>query len=125
MPKNAALRRIDKIRGTGGGNVSISGGGGGTGVTDHGALTGIADDDHSQYHNDTRGDLRYLKLAGGTLTGNVSASVGVTIDGVDVSALKPHSIIDTTYHSATGMTLGEVLKATGFDTFDWDKLQIS
>lgn len=34
----------------------------GTGVTDHGALTGLADDDHSQYHNDTRGDLRYAAL---------------------------------------------------------------
>ncbi len=29
------------------------------GVTDHGALTGLGDDDHSQYHNDTRGDARY------------------------------------------------------------------
>lgn len=32
------------------------------GVTDHGALTGLSDDDHSQYHNDTRGDLRYPQL---------------------------------------------------------------
>lgn len=29
--------------------VSSGGGGGGGGVTDHGALTGLADDDHSQY----------------------------------------------------------------------------
>jgi hypothetical protein len=29
------------------------------GVTDHGALTGLGDDDHTQYHNDTRGDARY------------------------------------------------------------------
>lgn len=29
------------------------------GVTDHGALTGLTDDDHPQYHNDTRGDARY------------------------------------------------------------------
>lgn len=32
------------------------------GVTDHGALTGLADDDHSQYHNNARGDLRYWPL---------------------------------------------------------------
>ena len=32
--------------------------GGGGGVTDHGALTGLADDDHTQYHNDARGDAR-------------------------------------------------------------------
>jgi hypothetical protein len=29
------------------------------GVTDHGLLTGLADDDHTQYHTDARGDLRY------------------------------------------------------------------
>ena len=29
------------------------------GISDHGALTGLADDDHPQYHNDTRGDARY------------------------------------------------------------------
>lgn len=33
------------------------------GVTDHGALTGLGDDDHAQYHNDTRGDARYSLLA--------------------------------------------------------------
>lgn len=37
--------------------------GGGGGVTDHGALTGLADDDHTQYHNDTRGDARYYTKA--------------------------------------------------------------
>lgn len=32
---------------------------GGGGVTDHGALGGLGDDDHPQYHNDERGDARY------------------------------------------------------------------
>ena len=40
----------------------IGGGGGGGGVTDHGALTGLADDDHPQYHNDARGDARYSRM---------------------------------------------------------------
>lgn len=35
----------------------------GGGVTDHGALTGLLDDDHLQYHNDTRGDARYYTQA--------------------------------------------------------------
>lgn len=30
-----------------------------TGVTDHGALTGLSDDDHTQYFNQARGDARY------------------------------------------------------------------
>jgi len=29
------------------------------GSIDHGALSGLADDDHAQYHNDVRGDARY------------------------------------------------------------------
>lgn len=37
--------------------------GGGGGVSDHGALTGLADDDHGQYHTDARGDARYPPLA--------------------------------------------------------------
>jgi hypothetical protein len=40
-------------------NNGSGGGGGGGGVTDHGDLDGLADDDHAQYHNDTRGDARY------------------------------------------------------------------
>lgn len=31
----------------------------GTGTVDHGALSGLAEDDHTQYHTDTRGDARY------------------------------------------------------------------
>jgi len=41
------------------GSAWIAGSGGGGGVTDHGALTGLADDDHTQYFNTTRGDARY------------------------------------------------------------------
>lgn len=37
--------------------------GGGGGVTDHGALTGLSDDDHTQYHTDARGDARYSQIA--------------------------------------------------------------
>jgi hypothetical protein len=37
-------------------------GGGGGGVTDHGALTGLGDDDHTQYLNNARGDARYDAL---------------------------------------------------------------
>lgn len=36
---------------------------GGGGATDHGALTGLGDDDHPQYLNNARGDLRYAALA--------------------------------------------------------------
>ena len=38
---------------------SLGGGGGSGGVTDHGLLTGLADDDHPQYLTNGRGDARY------------------------------------------------------------------
>lgn len=34
----------------------------GGGVTDHGQLSGLGDDDHAQYLNNTRGDARYIQL---------------------------------------------------------------
>lgn len=37
--------------------------GAGGGVTDHGLLTGLADDDHPHYHTDARGDARYYPRA--------------------------------------------------------------
>lgn len=55
---------------------------GSAGTTDHGLLTGLADDDHTQYHNDTRGDLRYLQLTGGTVTGATTFSSTITYGGV-------------------------------------------
>lgn len=33
------------------------------GIRDHGLLTGLSDDDHLQYHNDVRGDARYIRSA--------------------------------------------------------------
>jgi hypothetical protein len=48
--------------------------GGGGGVTDHGALTGLSDDDHPQYLNNARGDARYD--ASGTAASAVSAHAG-------------------------------------------------
>ncbi|MFE5309686.1 hypothetical protein [Isoptericola sp. NPDC056605] len=42
--------------------ATVGGGtGGGGGVSDHGLLSGLTDDDHLQYHNDTRGDARYYR----------------------------------------------------------------
>lgn len=50
------------LQGSQWGAATITSGGGG-GVTDHGALTGLADDDHTQYHNNARGDARYYTQA--------------------------------------------------------------
>jgi len=52
--------------------AAIGSGGGSGGVTDHGALTGLADDDHTQYLNNTRGDARYSQLGHGHIISDVS-----------------------------------------------------
>lgn len=82
-------------------NVVIQGTGapGGGGVTDHGALTGLADDDHPHY-------LR----ADGTraLSGNLSVNAGVTIDGVDLSA---HAANAAAHHNP--VTVGDGLSLSG------------
>lgn len=99
MPKNTAQRIIDSARGvsgSGGAVVYTGGGGGGGGVTDHGALTGLGDDDHTQYHNDTRGDARYVPLArlvatgdgltgGGALTADRTLSLASSVAGAALS----------------------------------------
>jgi len=60
-------------------------------VTDHGLLSGLADDDHSQYFNTTRGDARYLQI----------------------SSFSEHDIID--YHTADGAQY-DIVGLTATDT---------
>lgn len=50
-------------------------------LIDHGDLLGLADDDHTQYHNDARGDARYLQLIGGTISGGLTVLGTLAADG--------------------------------------------
>lgn len=54
---------------------------GASGATDHGSLTGLGDDDHSQYHNDTRGDARYRTQS--ELSSTTASSEGAALVGTD------------------------------------------
>ena len=65
---------VQVVAGSGGG------GSGGGGVTDHGALSGLGDDDHPQYLTEGRGDLRYIPA-----TRQVIAGAGLS-GGGDLSA---------------------------------------
>ena len=46
---------------------------------DHGNLTGLTDDDHSQYHTNARGDARYVQSSGGTFSGAVTFEEGAVV----------------------------------------------
>ena len=59
------------------------------GDQDHGDLTGLGDDDHSIYHNDTRGDARYYQKTEWTN----KAQLDLVTDGDhDVRTDNPHSV---------------------------------
>lgn len=59
-------------------------------ITDHGGLTGLADDDHTQYHNDTRGDARYYQK-----TEHINAGAGVPDAGKPI-VLNASGVVDST-----------------------------
>lgn len=60
------------------------------GTTDHGALTGLGDDDHPQYHNNTRGDARYSQLAHTHAQLHDATVLGTkTIDETDYATGRP------------------------------------
>jgi hypothetical protein len=52
---------------------------GGGGTSDHGALTGLGDDDHTQYLNNARGDARYSQL-GHTHPGTAATMLNLVDD---------------------------------------------
>jgi hypothetical protein len=72
--------------------VVFATGGGSSGVTDHGALTGLADDDHTQYHTDARGDARYYTKTAQDATdaaqdATLAAHLADPVDAHDASAI--------------------------------------
>lgn len=64
---------------------------------DHGSMTGLADDDHVLYHNDTRGDARYYQK-----TEFLQTSTGVPDQG------KPIKLDTTGYIDASMINDGDV-----------------
>lgn len=108
--------------------VSSTGSGG---VADHGALTGLGDDDHTQYHTDARGDARYYTQAqidaAGYLTaesdplfvaedtiGELNTRLGTSVEadatgdqtGAEIEGLLDTEIGHTDWRKATGTTAG-------------------
>ena len=81
---------------------------GGGGVTDHGALTGLGDDDHSQYHNNTRGDARYAPLSHNQGADTITAG---TLDGDRLPAM---STTKKGAVPATGTPIGNFLSDGGW-----------
>ena len=71
-------------------------------ITDHGGLSGLADDDHSQYHNNTRGDARYF-----TEAEHIDASAGAGDAGKPIK-LNASGYVDPTMVSAGAVDHGSL-----------------
>jgi hypothetical protein len=73
------------------------------GISDHGALTGLGDDDHTQYLNNARGDARYQPLA--TVLTNTTASFTTAqeskLAGIEAGA----DVTDATNVNAAGAVM--------------------
>lgn len=89
----------------------------------------------SAHHGGSLADsqaTQFLKTDGTrTLTGNLTVSASVTIDGVDISAHEADSgahhaqahDLSGPDHMGSGLTVGYVIRATGATTFAWAQLQ--
>jgi hypothetical protein len=73
-----------------------------SGVTDHGALTGLADDDHGQYHTDARGDARYAPIAKGVTNGDSHDHSGGGGAQIAYASLSGTPTLGTAAAAATG-----------------------
>lgn len=90
------------------------GGGGGGGSSDHGALTGLADDDHPQYLNNSRGDARYSLLAH-THTGLINA-LRVSVDfGAGWSDKAQTVVTGQAWVALTSKLTAQIVTPTGTD----------
>lgn len=91
-----------------------------SGVSDHGALTGLADDDHTQYYNQARGDARYSQL-GHThnLATDVTGVLAVANGGTGQTALSSVNAADL---GAGASSDGQVLTSDGAGGAAWEAI---
>jgi hypothetical protein len=97
-------------------------------TTDHGSLLGLGDDDHPQYHNDTRGDARYYtktQLDAGQLDNryytetevdSISGSLQSNIDALTHDGFADFVVNEHVDHSSVSITgAGDLLTGQGGD----------
>ncbi len=102
------------------------------GVTDHGALTGLGDDDHTQYHNDSRALTWHGAFASTHVTGGDSHahSAYLAKTGADTGASSQKQLFtngvqsDTWYAQGSSLTIKSSTGTTWF-TLSANELQLN
>jgi hypothetical protein len=95
------------------------------GVTDHGALTGLDDDDHPHYHTDARGDSRYhqqskfINMSAGT--GDAGKPIKLDADGnIDATMINDsdvdHNAITNSHNLTTDIDHGAITNSHNLTT---------
>lgn len=108
------IKTVNGVTILGSGDLVISGGGG---TSDHGSLTGLGDDDHTQYLNNTRGDARYAALSHTQAASTISDS---TVVGRSVLTAADATAARTAIGAGTGSgdaTLAGTQTFSGAKTF--------
>lgn len=93
----------------------------GGGVSDHGDLDGLADDDHPQYHNDARGDARYVQGPASAADGELAQFDGVTgrqIEGAGTTLAAVLGLISAKATPADITTAIDALKGGASSAYD-------
>jgi hypothetical protein len=88
------------------------------GTSDHGALTGLDDDDHAQYHTDARGDARYYTQSQvDTISGALSEEIDSDI--VTFSGTIDHDTINNTHNLTTDIDHDQLTNYDAAEHFYW------
>ncbi|MHA1482713.1 MAG: hypothetical protein ACTSQA_04655, partial [Candidatus Heimdallarchaeaceae archaeon] len=77
-------------------------------ATSHGSLSGLGDDDHTQYHNNTRGDARYPLIA-------ITDGLDTDKKDKDITGLTSVVLADLDLMEVWDTTAGETKKSTMAD----------
>lgn len=79
-------------------------------TVDHGSLAGLGDDDHTQYHNDTRGDARYFRedefIAASAGAGDAGKPVKTAASGrLPTSLIEDNAITDAQLRTGSALSV--------------------
>jgi hypothetical protein len=86
---------------------------GASGVSDHSLLSNLNSDDHTQYHNDTRGDARYVLKSGDSVSGSLGIGVTNRVSPLQVSSVD--KTVSSTLYTSDFITLSAESTAPGFN----------